>query len=86
MSPSDLYIRYSFSLADYQENADYDSNGDEIYHGYAQNLVLTTDPFWVIAKFIYTPTVINGATVNLMTHVSFLRGQIWANRTSIVFP
>ena len=86
MTPSDLYIRSSFSMADYQENADYDSNGDEIYHGYAQNLILTSQAFWVIAKFVYTPTTVNGSTVQLMTHMSFLRGQIWDNRASIVFP
>lgn len=86
MSISIHYQRYMFGLGDAQENADYDANGNEIYHGWGLNTILNSDSFWTIAKNIYTPTTINGATIYLLTHTSFLRNQIWNNRAAIVFP
>jgi hypothetical protein len=86
MSLTALYQRYMFGLGDAQENADYDGNGNEIYHGWGLNTILTSQPFWTIAKAVYTPATINGSNVYLLTHSSFLRNQIWDNRTSIVFP
>ena len=85
-SLTDVYSGFMFGLTDFQENIVYDVNGDEVYHGWGDNRIATTDALWVIGKAVYTPTVINGATVNLLTHYSFLRNQIWANYASIVFP
>ena len=82
MSPSDFYLRHQFGTADSQENIDYDGNGNEIYHGWASNVVATSDPGWVIIKNVYT----SQGAVFLLTHASFLRGQIWDNRAAIVFP
>jgi hypothetical protein len=82
--PEHVY-RYFYSLADGQENIEFDANGNEIYHGIAPNSAATTDASWVIAKGVYTQDPIL-TTVYRLTHVSFLRGQIWANRASITFP
>lgn len=82
MTISDFYYRSQFSLADSQENIDFDTTGNEIYHGWAPNTVSNTQAGWVIAKGVYT----TNNNVSIMTHVSFLRNQIWNNRTSIVFP
>jgi hypothetical protein len=79
-------IKTLYSHGDYQENIDFDGNGNEIYHGVAPNNALITDDQWVIAKGVYSNVTIGGASIWIMSHVSFLRGQIWANRTSISFP
>jgi hypothetical protein len=86
MTIPEHFYRFLSGITDYQENIDFDSNGNELYHGIAPNTAVTSDPFWVIAKGIYTPITVNGVNVTVMTHVSFLRGQIWDNRASISFP
>ena len=78
--------RLLFSISDFQENVEFDGSGNELYHGIAPNSVLNSDPFWIIAKGIYTQISVGSAQVYVMTHVSFLRGQIWDNRASISFP
>jgi hypothetical protein len=79
----------------FQINTSYDANGDEIYSGVAENRAQVTDPIWAIGKAVYTPTTVNGSTVNLLTHWSFLTGQdangvavTWANAIAgnLTFP
>lgn len=86
MNIPDHFYRFLFSTSDFQENSEPDANGNESYHGIAPNTALPSQPFWIIGKGIYTSYTIGGATIWWMTHVSFLRGQIWDNRASIVFP
>lgn len=83
---TDVYSGFMFGLSDFQENIVYDASGDELYHGWGDNRIKTSDAYWVIGKAVYTPMTISGATVNLLTHYSFLRNQIWDNYLSIVFP
>lgn len=82
----DNFYRFLYSVSDYQENIEFDANGNEVYHGIAPNSSASADPSWVIFKGIYTTVVIDTITVYLLTHTSCLRGQIWANRASISFP
>lgn len=86
MTIPEHFYRFLFSMSDFQENIEFDANGNELYRGIAPNTATNTSALWVIAKAIYTPTDVGGSTVYLMTHVSFLRGQIWDNRASISFP
>ena len=74
------------NLTEYQENITYNSNGAEEYRGLAPVASATSDANWVISKCVYTPTNVNGVTVDLLTHISFLRGRIWNDRASISFP
>ena len=85
MTIPDEFYRFMFSQTERQENLEYDSNGNEIYHGIASKLAATSDAVWVIAKGVYTQDAVN-TTVWRMTHISFLKGQIWDNRASISFP
>lgn len=86
MNIPERFYKEIYSTADFQENIDFDSNGNELYHGIASNTVKNSDPAWIIAKGIYSTITVNGISVTVMTHVSFLRGQIWNNRASITFP
>lgn len=82
------YYRYLIQSekAPFQINSDYDASGDEVYSGVAPVRALVGDPLWAIGKAVYTPTQINGATINLLTHWSFVSGVAWTGRTSLVFP
>jgi hypothetical protein len=70
----------------YQIQTDYDASGNETYSGVAEARALTTDPIWAVGKAVYTPTVVSGTTVNLLTHWSFLTGVAWDSRGSLSFP
>lgn len=82
------YYRYLIQgkRNNFQINTDFDANGDEIYSGVAEARATETDPIWAIGKAVYTPTNINGATINLLTHWSFLTGITWTDRASQTFP
>lgn len=88
MNIPDSYYRYLVQglRKPFQINTDYDANGDEVYSGVAEARALSSDPIWAIGKAVYTPTQINGSTINLLTHWSFVVGITWADRASQVFP
>ena len=86
MAAPNYFYRFLNSISDFQENIDYDADGNETYHGIAPNAVLSSEAAWLISKAVYTSTLVNGSTVYLLTHTSFLRNQIWDNRASISFP
>jgi hypothetical protein len=84
------YDYYRFLIqsvrGNFQINTDYDAFGDELYSGVAEARALVGDPIWAIGKAVYTPTVIGGATVQLLTHWSFLTGVAWTGRAGLTFP
>lgn len=86
MTIPEHFYRTLYSISDFQENVEFDANGNELYHGIAPNSAVNADASWVIAKGVYTHITVGTIQVWAMTHVSFLRGQIWDNRASITFP
>lgn len=86
MTIPDYILTHLISARDFQVNVEYDANGNEVYWGAAVNIAEDTDSSWIILKNVYTATSVGGSTVYLLTHTSFLRNQVWANRASITFP
>lgn len=85
--PFDYYRFLTQAIrGNFQINTDYDANGNEVYSGVAEARALGSDPIWAIGKAVYTPTSVSGATVNLLTHWSFLTGVTWTGRASLSFP
>lgn len=86
MTIPEHFYRYMFSETPSQENIEFDTNGNELYHGVAPGSASNSDTNWVIAKGIYTQISVGTASVFVMTHVSYVKGVSWTNRAAAIYP
>jgi len=63
----------------YRSKFDWDANGNPIYVGYAPRGLDTSSAEWIISKIVWDA---NGNPTDILMSVP---GQIWDNRTSVVY-